>query len=100
MRVLLPLLLILGGCQVVALKPPAEFIKPLTNQRVIYVSESEALRQCGPKHPQNPTSVIACAKPAAKPAAKKGAPAKKAPAKKAAPRKPAPKKPAAKSKRK
>lgn len=50
-----------------ALKPPAEFIKPLTNQRVRAVSQAEADRLCGPRHPQNPTGITACAMPHKKP---------------------------------
>jgi hypothetical protein len=63
----LPLALLLGGCQVIAMPPPGEFVKPLTNQRVRYVSQSEADRICGPRHPGNPTGITACAIPWAKP---------------------------------
>jgi hypothetical protein len=57
---------LLGGCTVTVLAPPAEFAKPLTNQRVLYVTEKEALRVC-PKHPSNTTSLVACTDPSARP---------------------------------
>ena len=56
----------LGGCTVTVLTPPAEFVKPLTNQRVQYVTEAEAMRVCS-KHPANDSSLVACTDPAARP---------------------------------
>jgi hypothetical protein len=63
-RLILLSTLILSGCQTVALAPPPEFAGHGLKAKVLYVSDAEALRRCGPLHPQNGGIGPACAHPA------------------------------------
>jgi hypothetical protein len=71
LRIIFPVALFMGAAvltacvtpgHIIAMPPPARYAKkPLPPVQYIYTSHDDALRMCGPPHPENRTGSIACA---------------------------------------